>query len=61
MTAYEELKAWCEKYLPKDNYAETSVPTGPALWVGDTLIKFGSDGSFSFLDQRQAPLKENRG
>lgn len=50
MTAYEELKAWCEKYLPKDNYAETSVPTGPALWVGDTLIKFGSDGSFSFLD-----------
>lgn len=49
-SAYEELKAWCEKYLPKDNYAETDVSNGPALWVGDTFFKFSSDGSFSFLD-----------
>lgn len=53
-TAYEELKAWCEKYLPKENYEELNVSNGPSLWIGDTFFKFSSDGSFSFVDQRQA-------
>ena len=50
MTAFEELKAWCEKHLPKENYEELNVSNGPSLWIGDTFFKFCSDGSFSFLD-----------
>ena len=61
MTAYEELKAWCEKHLPKENYEETNTSSGPSLWIGDTLFKFFADGSFCFLDQRQTPLKKTEG
>lgn len=50
MTAFEELKAWCEKHLPKDQYEELNVSNGPSLWIGDTFFKFSADGSFSFLD-----------
>ena len=50
MTAFEELKAWCEKYLPKDSYAELDVSNGPSIWIENTFFKFSADGSFSFVD-----------
>lgn len=49
-TAFEELKAWCEKHLTEEQYAELHVSNGPSLWIGDTFFKFSVDGSFSFLD-----------
>jgi len=50
MTAYEELKAWCEKHLPKENYEELNAPNGPLIGIGNILFKFCVDGSFWFLD-----------
>lgn len=50
LTAYEELKVWCEKHLTEEQYTELHVSNGPSLWIGDTFFKFSADGSFSFLD-----------
>lgn len=50
LTAFEELKAWCEKHLSKEDYEELSVSSGSSIWIRDTLFKFCPDGSFSFVD-----------
>lgn len=71
MTAYEELKAWCEKHLGKNEYnAQNDNGEGLPyidLYFEDkeVTIWFFEDGSYSDFDycinQGLAPLKEDRG
>lgn len=55
MTAYEELKAWCEKYLNKDEYkiVPESTTYDSTIYIepddmGDSIpcFLFNEDGSF---------------
>ena len=60
-TAYEELKAWCEKYnIPCEFWASEYSSDLCACFCDDLLV-FDKNGKFLTIDQRQAPLKGSRG
>ena len=50
-TAYEELKAWCEKHLTPDEYIASN---SRIISINSTDFYFDADGSLNFIDQRQA-------
>ena len=47
MTAYEELKAWCEKHLEPDEYMASN---SRIISINSTDFYFDTDGSLSFID-----------
>lgn len=47
LTAYEELKAWCEKHLAPDEYMASN---SRIISINSTDFYFDSDGSLNFID-----------
>lgn len=47
MTAYEELKAWCEKHLTPDEYMASN---SRIISINSTDFYFDTDGSLNFID-----------
>lgn len=47
MSAYEELKAWCEKHLAPDEYMASN---SRIISINSTDFYFDTDGSLSFID-----------
>lgn len=53
MTAYEELKAWCEKHLtPNQWYSHPTILGQSRLTIvdGHTDFFFNADGSLDWID-----------
>lgn len=53
LTAYEELKAWCEKYLTEEQwYSHPTVLGQSRLTIvdGHTDFFFNADGSLDWID-----------
>lgn len=53
LTAYEELKAWCEKHLTKEQwYSHPTVLGQSRLTIvdGHTDFFFNADGSLDWID-----------
>lgn len=53
MTAYEELKAWCEKHLSKEQwYSHPTVLGQSRLTIVDGRVDFffNADGSIDWID-----------
>lgn len=46
-TAYEELKAWCEKHLAPNEYMAANRRV---ISINSTDFYFDADGSLSFID-----------
>ena len=46
-TAYEELKAWCEKHLLSDEYMASN---SRIISINSTDFYFNTDGSLNFID-----------
>lgn len=47
LTAYEELKAWCEKHLALDEYMASN---SRIISINSTDFYFDRDGSLNFID-----------
>ena len=53
LTAYEELKVWCEKNNIPCDFWKSEYTSKLCARFGDDLFVFNKDGTFSHIEQRE--------